>query len=65
MSSATVAPWGLSRAKSLEDWDDRIKVLEEIPFYRGMKKGYPLTARLGTCFSDVFKVASMIHLQIN
>ena len=65
MSRATAAPWGLSRAKSLEDWDDRIKVLEEIPFYRGMKKGYPLTARLGTLFSDTFKIASMIRLRIN
>ncbi len=64
-SAATVTPWGLSKAQSLEKWDPRIKVLAEVSFYRGLRKGYPLSARLASYFSDILNICSMIHLRIN
>ncbi len=33
--------WGLKKVKSLETWDNRIRVVDAIPIYKGTKQEFP------------------------
>jgi O-methyltransferase involved in polyketide biosynthesis len=56
--------WGLKPVKSLEKWDTRIKVINAIPMYKGMKKGLPLLTKLFLAIPDMLGVCSMVHVRI-
>ncbi|PIE02832.1 MAG: polyketide biosynthesis methyltransferase [Acidobacteria bacterium] len=56
--------WGLKSAKSLEQWDERIKVIDVIPFSKDMKKGIPLSLRMISIITDMLGISSMVHLRI-
>ncbi len=59
-----LAGWGLKRIKSLEKWDDRIKIVEAKPMYKGMKKGLSLSQKLGLAFSDILGVCHMVYINM-
>lgn len=63
MDESSVLKWGIKEAKEIPLWDARIKVLEEYPMFRGMKKGLPLRMKIGTFESDLLKIMSMVHLK--
>ena len=56
--------WGIKKAAELENWDSRIKVLKDIPMYKGLKRKFPVKLMLGACFPDFLKVASIVHMRI-
>lgn len=59
-----LAGWGLKRIKSLEEWDDRITVVDATPMYKGMKKGIPLSQKLGLTIPDLLGVCHMVYVRI-
>ncbi|HTY36217.1 MAG TPA: class I SAM-dependent methyltransferase [Bacteroidota bacterium] len=64
MDEGSVLRWGLRRAKDLLSWDVRIKVLEEYPMFRFMRKGLTLKGKLTTLESDLLRIMSIIHLRL-
>lgn len=61
MSSA-LCGWGLKPVRSIEKWDKRIKVLEAVPMYKGMKKGLPLSLKLFLSLPDLMGVCHMVYV---
>ncbi|PIE68617.1 MAG: polyketide biosynthesis methyltransferase [Deltaproteobacteria bacterium] len=56
--------WGLKSVKSLETWDKRIKVVEDIPIYKGAKKGISLGHKIALTIPDVLGFCSMVHVRM-
>ncbi len=56
--------WGLKPVESLENWDERIKVIDAFPMSKGMKKGIPLGLKIMSAITDVLGVCSMVHMRI-
>ncbi len=56
--------WGLKRIKSLESWDNRIKVMDSIPMYQGVKKEISLKQKIALTISDLLGFCSMVHIRI-
>ncbi|MFH1050019.1 MAG: class I SAM-dependent methyltransferase [bacterium] len=64
MDDSSVLKWGIKKAKDMEKWDDRIKVLKEFPMFRKMKKGFSLKGKYGLFMADCLKIMSLVHLRI-
>ncbi len=56
--------WGLKPIKSLEKWDNRLRVVDAFPMYKGMKKGLPLSQKIGLAIPDILGVCHMIYIRI-
>lgn len=56
--------WALKPVKSIEKWDERIKVISSTPMNKGMNKGIPLKMKLMSVISTILNVAPMVHLRI-
>ena len=63
MDDQSILRWGMKEIKEIQLWDTRIKVLEEYPMFRGMKKGLSVRMRIVTFESDILKIMSMVHLK--
>jgi len=65
MGDDSFLKWGLKRAKYLELWDQRIKVLDEYPYFQGLwnKWDLKLSTRMKLLFFDLFKISYLIHLK--
>jgi O-methyltransferase involved in polyketide biosynthesis len=63
MDEGSILRWGIKEVKEIQLWDTRIKVLEEYPMFKGMKKGLPFRMKVGTLESDLLKIMSMVHLK--
>jgi len=57
--------WGLKPIKSLEKWDNRIKVVGSIPMNKAVKKGVPLKTKIFLSIPDLLGVCSMVHVKIS
>ena len=64
MDKAAILKWGVKKAKQIETWDKRIKVVSEFPMFHGFKNGYPFKVKYGLWMSDFLKIMSMAHLRI-
>jgi O-methyltransferase involved in polyketide biosynthesis len=64
MDETAILRWGIESAKDIEQWDNRIKVLEEYPMFHGFKKGYSCKMKYGLWMSDALKIMSMVHLKL-
>jgi O-methyltransferase involved in polyketide biosynthesis len=64
MDETAILKWSIKSARSIEQWDRRIQVVEEFPMFRGMKKGYSVKMKYGLWMSDFLKIMSMVHLRI-
>jgi O-methyltransferase involved in polyketide biosynthesis len=65
MGMSTDGGWGLKPIKSLEKWDERIKVVNAVSMGKGMYKGLPLKWKLIMFLPDVLGVAHMVHMRID
>lgn len=65
MDDKSFLKWGLSNAKEIEKWNNKIKVLEEYPYYSNLPSysGIGLKARIKIWLSDVLRTAYMVHLK--
>ena len=64
MDETAILKWGIKSAKEIEAWDQRIKLITEVPMFKGFKKGYPPKTQYGLWWSDFLKIMSMVHLRI-
>ncbi len=56
--------WGLKPVKSLETWDNRIRVIDAIPIHKGVKKEISLKQKIALTISDLLEFCSMVHIRI-
>ena len=56
--------WALKQVQSIEQWDDRFKVISAVALHQGVKKGMPLKTRLALSMADLLGVGRMVHLRI-
>ncbi|PIE68612.1 MAG: hypothetical protein CSA21_06370 [Deltaproteobacteria bacterium] len=56
--------WGLKPVKSLETWDNRIRVIDAIPIHKGAKTGISLRQKIMLTISDLLGFCSMVHMRI-
>ncbi len=64
MDESAVLRWGLKDPREIEQWDDRIKVVEASPMFRGMRKGLPLKTLVQSLESDILKIMYMVRLRL-
>ena len=65
MDKKSYLKWGIKSAKKLESFDKRIKVLDEVVFFKKMKKGIKVETKIGAFLSDVFRMQYIIHLKFS
>ncbi|MFZ1979357.1 MAG: class I SAM-dependent methyltransferase [Bacteroidota bacterium] len=65
MDNTAILKWGLKSAKPIEQWDRKIRVVEEYPMFKGMKEGLSLKMKYGLWMSDVLNIMSMVHIRID
>ncbi len=64
MSSSAILQWGIRSARELEQWDDRIHVVDEYPMFKYFRRGLGPRRRLGAWLSDRYRIMSIVHLRI-
>jgi O-methyltransferase involved in polyketide biosynthesis len=64
MDEAAILKWGIKSAKALETWEPGIKVLEEYPLFKGVKKGLSFKEKYGLFLSDLLKIMFIVHLRL-
>jgi len=62
MDQSSFLRWGIGSAYEIQSWDKRIKVVEEYPMFRGMKKRLNFKAKIGTFMSDALRIMFMVRL---
>jgi O-methyltransferase involved in polyketide biosynthesis len=64
MSESAVLKWGIRSPREITKWHDKIGFVNQIPMFKGFKKGYSLRTRYGLWLSDILNIMSMVHLKI-
>ncbi len=62
MDESSFLKWGIESAYEIQSWDKRIRVVEEFPMFRGMKRHVSIKAKIGTFMSDVLRLMFMVRL---
>jgi len=62
MDKSSFLKWGIESAYEIQSWDNRIRIVEEFPMFRGMKKHVNFKAKIGTFMSDVLRIMFMVRL---
>ena len=62
MDRSSFLKWGIESAYEIESWDHRIRVVEEFPMFRGIKRRVSFKAKIGTFMSDVLRIMFMVRL---
>jgi O-methyltransferase involved in polyketide biosynthesis len=62
MDRSSFLKWGIESAYEIESWDNRIRVVEEFPMFRGIKRRVSFKAKIGTFMSDVLRIMFMVRL---
>ncbi len=55
---------GIKPIKSLEKWDNRIKVVNATPMNKGIKKGLPFKTKMILSIPDIIGLCSMVHIRM-
>jgi hypothetical protein len=63
MDEAAILKWGIKSSKVLETWGLGIKVLEEYPLFKGIKKGLTFKEKYGLFLSDLLKIMYMAQVR--
>jgi O-methyltransferase involved in polyketide biosynthesis len=64
MDKKSFLKWGVKSSKTIQSWDDRIVVLNEVTLFKNARKGHDLKTKIGLMISDIFKMQYLIHLKI-
>ncbi len=65
MDETAMLKWGIKSTKIIEEWNKRIKLINEYPLFKGFKKGYSIKEKYGMWLSDFLKIMLMVHLKID
>jgi len=64
MNGSAKLLWGTDNIYEIERWNERIKVVENMPMFRIHKKNYPAIKRIGMNISDMMNIMSLAHIEI-
>ncbi|MBN2039809.1 MAG: class I SAM-dependent methyltransferase [Spirochaetes bacterium] len=56
--------WVIKPVKSLEKWDNRIKVINATTMHKGVKNGIPLKLKIILSIPDTLGICSMVHMRM-
>ncbi len=56
--------WGIKSAKKIENWDRRIKILEEYPLFFNIRKSNKFENRIKVFLYNALKISLMVHLRL-
>jgi O-methyltransferase involved in polyketide biosynthesis len=65
MDKEACLKWGIDNIFELEKWDGTIQVKSNMPMFRKHKKNFPISKRIGMNISDMLKIMSLAHIEIN
>jgi O-methyltransferase involved in polyketide biosynthesis len=65
MDEASILNWGIKDVCSIQSWDERFRLVEEYPMFRGARKGLGFMLKLGTIESDLLRIMSIVHLKFS
>ncbi len=65
MDKSSVLKWGIERAKEIHAWDTRIKIMDDYPIFKKMKRALPIRNKIGTMISDLLNIMFMVHLKFD
>jgi hypothetical protein len=63
MDENAILKWGLKKAKDIELWDGRFRVLKEYPIYRNMRHSFDGKGKILSWISDAMRMLYMVHIQ--
>ncbi|MBN1532041.1 MAG: class I SAM-dependent methyltransferase [Spirochaetes bacterium] len=63
LDDASFLKWGLKNAAEIASWDERIRVMEECPMFRGIRDRLNLRDRITTWISDRLRMQYVVRLQ--
>lgn len=63
MDENAMLKWGLKKAKDIELWDRRFRVLEEYPIYKNMRHFLTGRDKIISWISDVTRMLYMVHIK--
>ena len=56
--------WGIKDIYKIEEWNDKIKIVENMKMFHEHKKRYPFGKRIGMIISDALSVMSLALMKI-
>jgi O-methyltransferase involved in polyketide biosynthesis len=66
MESPAFLRWGISSCRKLKEWDDRVNVIEEYPYFHHFKNGdTTLATRVKVLLWNLFNISYMVHVQFS
>lgn len=65
MDKSAYLKWGIDNIYDIEKWANNIKVKSNMPMFKEHKKKYPFIKRIGMNISDMMKIMSLAHIEIN
>lgn len=65
MGDDSLLKWGLKKAEDLEEWDQRVKVLEAYPYFHNLRNKWDLkvSTKIKLLFFDLCNMSYMVHLR--
>ena len=63
MDDSLVLKWGFQNARSLEDWDPRLQLVEQFSVFRKVGQDLSVRTRLRIAISGLLKIMFMVHLR--
>ncbi len=63
MDSTSILKWGIKKAGIIESWDPRIKLIDEIPMFRDIRKKLDRKGKIGALMTDLLRIMTMVHLK--
>ena len=63
MDDSLVLKWGFQNARSLEDWDPRLQLVEQFSIFRKVGQDLSVRTRLRIAISGLLKIMFMVHLR--
>ncbi len=64
MNESATLKWGIKSPTYIAKWHNKIKVISDVPMFKGFKKGYSFKVKYGLWLSDVLNIMSMAHFKI-
>jgi len=65
MDKSAYLKWGIDNIFDIEKWANTIKVKNNVPMFKVHKKNYSFIKRIGMNISDMMKIMSLAHIEIN
>jgi O-methyltransferase involved in polyketide biosynthesis len=62
MDKSAYLKWGIDNLKEIEKWNNKIKIIKNIPLFKEFKKNYPVIKRIGMNISDAMNIMSLAHI---